>query len=87
MKKQIVTAVTSICLFAALATPSLAQSPNVNAANDPAQNPYQSNNPTYNANNVRANAVDNDNDMDWGWLGLLGLIGLAGMRRKVSDHK
>jgi len=23
-----------------------------------------------------------DNNMDWGWLGLLGLIGLAGLRRR-----
>jgi hypothetical protein len=28
--------------------------------------------------NFRTTAAD-DNDMDWGWLGLLGLIGLAGL--------
>jgi MYXO-CTERM domain-containing protein len=25
---------------------------------------------------------DDDNDMDWGWIGLLGLIGLAGLARR-----
>jgi MYXO-CTERM domain-containing protein len=28
--------------------------------------------------------TDNDNDRDWGWLGLLGLAGLLGLRRR--DH-
>lgn len=27
-------------------------------------------------------AVDNENDTDWGWLGLLGLAGLAGLAGK-----
>jgi MYXO-CTERM domain-containing protein len=27
----------------------------------------------------------NDNDRDWGWLGLLGLIGLAGLRGRRRD--
>jgi MYXO-CTERM domain-containing protein len=27
----------------------------------------------------------NDNDSDWGWLGLLGLIGLAGLARKRQE--
>ncbi|SFI54412.1 hypothetical protein SAMN02799624_01295 [Paenibacillus sp. UNC496MF] len=36
--------------------------------------------------NYRANAVDNDNDFDWGWLGLLGLIGLAGLRSRNHDR-
>ncbi|HUC90455.1 MAG TPA: WGxxGxxG family protein [Paenibacillus sp.] len=33
---------------------------------------------------VRATAADTggDNDVDWGWLGLLGLLGLAGMRNR-----
>ncbi|KRF05463.1 hypothetical protein ASG89_20230 [Paenibacillus sp. Soil766] len=36
---------------------------------------------TYGTNSYRANATtDNDNDMDWGWLGLVGLLGLAGLR-------
>lgn len=33
----------------------------------------------------RANAA-NDNDFDWGWLGLLGLIGLAGLRGKNRER-
>ncbi|MBE7900683.1 WGxxGxxG-CTERM domain-containing protein [Paenibacillus polymyxa] len=87
MKKQIVTAVASMFFFAALVVPSSAQSANVDVANDTANNAYHNNNSTYNANSVRTNAVDNDNDMDWGWIGLLGLLGLAGMRKRVSDHK
>lgn len=27
-----------------------------------------------------------DNDFDWGWLGLLGLIGLAGLKRRPEDR-
>ncbi|MBP3962842.1 WGxxGxxG-CTERM domain-containing protein [Paenibacillus sp. DLE-14] len=38
------------------------------------------------AGNYRANAVNDDNDMDWGWLGLLGLIGLAGLRSRNHDR-
>lgn len=26
--------------------------------------------------------VDDDDDMDWGWVGLLGLAGLIGLRRR-----
>lgn len=29
--------------------------------------------------------VADDNDADWGWLGLLGLFGLAGLARKRQD--
>lgn len=36
------------------------------------------NNTTFRTNNLRTNAV-NDNNVDWGWLGLLGLLGLAGL--------
>ncbi|QHW34878.1 WGxxGxxG-CTERM domain-containing protein [Paenibacillus rhizovicinus] len=36
--------------------------------------------------NYRTNAVNDDNDFDWGWLGLLGLIGLAGMRSRNHDR-
>lgn len=46
-----------------------------------------SNNMTSNSGgNYRANATNNDNDFDWGWLGLLGLIGLAGMRGRNHDR-
>ncbi|WP_157373549.1 WGxxGxxG family protein [Thermobacillus composti] len=34
---------------------------------------------------VRAAATDNNNDFDWGWLGLLGLIGLAGLRGRNRE--
>jgi MYXO-CTERM domain-containing protein len=37
--------------------------------------------PSTNGNSYRAYATtDNDNDMSWGWLGLVGLLGLAGLR-------
>ncbi|MDQ8733413.1 WGxxGxxG family protein [Paenibacillus sp. LHD-38] len=39
-----------------------------------------------NANNYRTTAVDDDNGMDWGWLGLLGLIGLAGLRNRRQER-
>jgi MYXO-CTERM domain-containing protein len=29
---------------------------------------------------------NNDNDTDWGWVGLLGLAGLLGLRRRDHDH-
>ncbi|MUT67761.1 WGxxGxxG family protein [Paenibacillus sp. NEAU-GSW1] len=37
------------------------------------------------ANRYRTTAAD-DNDMDWGWLGLLGLIGLAGLRNRGRER-
>ncbi|SDC56048.1 WGxxGxxG family protein [Paenibacillus polymyxa] len=86
MKKKITTVVVSICLLGALAVPASAQGVNEAAQDGRGINTYQNNSSNYQANNVRANATDNDNDMDWGWLGLLGLLGLAGMRKRVSDH-
>ena len=44
------------------------------------------NNTRLNANNYRTNAVDNDNDFNWSWLGLLGLIGLAGLRNRGHER-
>jgi hypothetical protein len=42
---------------------------------------------TANTNLYRARAATtNDNDIDWGWLGLLGLIGLAGLRGKNRER-
>lgn len=36
---------------------------------------------------VETASYDNDNDFDWGWLGLLGLAGLAGLAgRKRHDE-
>ncbi|GET35591.1 WGxxGxxG family protein [Microseira wollei] len=31
-------------------------------------------------------AVNDDNDFDWGWLGLLGLIGLAGLAGRKNEE-
>lgn len=41
---------------------------------------------TVRTNNYRATAAANDNDFDWGWLGLIGLAGLAGMRSRNRDE-
>ena len=30
--------------------------------------------------------IEQDDGMDWGWLGLLGLLGLLGMKGKKHDH-
>lgn len=40
-----------------------------------------------NANNYRTYAVDNDNDFNWSWLGLLGLLGLIGLRNRGRDRE
>jgi hypothetical protein len=42
---------------------------------------------TGNDNNINENAAagtaaDDDDGMDWGWLGLIGLAGLMGMKRR-----
>lgn len=40
-----------------------------------------------NNNTLRTRATTANNDMDWGWLGLLGLIGLAGMFRNNNRER
>ncbi|MFC4809355.1 WGxxGxxG family protein [Paenibacillus sp. GCM10023250] len=35
----------------------------------------------------RANAVNDDNGMDWDWLGWLGLLGLFGLRGRSRHHE
>ncbi|MFD0618767.1 WGxxGxxG family protein [Paenibacillus sp. GCM10027629] len=42
-------------------------------------------NPNMNMNSYRTNATG-DNNMDWGWLGLLGLVGLAGLMRRNPER-
>ena len=34
---------------------------------------------------VNPNEANNDNDRDWGWVGLLGLAGLLGLRRRNTE--
>lgn len=34
---------------------------------------------------VRTDIGNDDNDSDWGWVGLLGLAGLLGLRRRDHD--
>jgi hypothetical protein len=46
---------------------------------------YDTNNyRAYNDNNYRTYATNDNNGIDWGWLGLLGLIGLAGLRGRKA---
>ena len=35
--------------------------------------------------NAASAAVDRDDNMDWGWIGLLGLAGLLGLKRREHD--
>lgn len=42
-------------------------------------------NDTFNMTTYRTTAA-NDDEMDWGWLGLLGLIGLAGLRSRNGER-
>ncbi|MFC0335554.1 WGxxGxxG family protein [Paenibacillus sepulcri] len=49
-------------------------------------NPRMNTYGTTTANNIRANAADDNNDMDWGWLGLLGLLGLVGLRGRSKER-
>ncbi|NBD24418.1 WGxxGxxG family protein [Paenibacillus glycinis] len=37
--------------------------------------------------NYRANAVNDDNGMDWDWLGWLGLLGLIGLRGRSHNRE
>ncbi len=43
---------------------------------------------TYNSTSQGAGnaGYENDNDFDWGWLGLLGLAGLAGLARRKHEE-
>lgn len=44
------------------------------------------NNDTINEDAAVAATDDDDNDMEWGWIGLLGLVGLMGLKRR-DDRK
>jgi len=46
---------------------------------------YGTDNMNMNSNNYRATAAG-DNDLDWGWLGLLGLAGLFGLRSRDRER-
>lgn len=69
------------CLTLVFSVPVFADTPVM-------QGTYNTNNTntSMNANNYRANAAEN-NDMDWGWLGLIGLAGLAGLRNRSRDRE
>ncbi|MBT2770908.1 WGxxGxxG-CTERM domain-containing protein [Halomonas sp. ISL-60] len=89
MKKRITTVLLTVLLVVAFAIPASAQNAKQNSTAVHDNNTFYNNDAnqaSYRTNNVRTNATDNDNDMDWGWLGLLGLLGLVGMRKRVSDR-
>ncbi|AJY78017.1 hypothetical protein VN24_25030 [Paenibacillus beijingensis] len=48
-------------------------------------NTVNNNGTNWDRNNYRAAATD-DNDIDWGWLGLIGLAGLAGLRNRDRER-
>ncbi|WP_410768093.1 WGxxGxxG family protein [Fontibacillus sp. BL9] len=83
MKKSLTAMLVTALISAVLVLPASAYGNNTNGTD--------MNNTTggnYSTNNVRANAANNnDNGMDWGWLGLIGLLGLAGMRRRETDRR
>jgi MYXO-CTERM domain-containing protein len=69
MLKKLRTTVLALTLVTAISSPVFAEgnrNQNVNNTN------------TYQGNNYRTTAADNDTD--WGWIGLLGLAGLFGLR-------
>jgi MYXO-CTERM domain-containing protein len=45
-------------------------------------------NDNLNTRNVSTTAdINNDNDTNWEWIGLLGLVGLLGLRRRERDAR
>ncbi|KQO04619.1 WGxxGxxG family protein [Paenibacillus sp. Leaf72] len=93
MKKLFPLLFTLVILSSALSIPAFAQgTPSLShATNNSQMNSYGTNNNTegntnLNANNYRTNATTDDNDFDWGWLGLLGLAGLFGLRSRDRER-
>ena len=67
--------VAAITITTACALPVMAQ--NTNAPSDTT--------PTTQAVNATTTERVDDNDRDYGWIGLLGLAGLLGLRKKPED--
>ncbi|OIB00702.1 hypothetical protein AK95_26420 [Paenibacillus sp. LC231] len=78
MKKILATFLAGISIALILVVPAFAENNNMNS------NDMRTNN--VNTNGYNTNAVGNDNDTDWGWLGLLGLAGLVGLRRRNPER-
>ncbi len=49
-----------------------------------AQNNNNNNNNRVATANDNTRVIDRDDDMDWGWIGLLGLAGLAGLLKRPT---
>lgn len=79
MKKYLATFIAVSSLALILVVPAFAENNNMNT------NDMNTNN--VNTNSYNANATRNDNDTDWGWLGLLGLAGLVGLRRRNPERQ
>lgn len=78
MKKICMSFLAAMSIAFMLVVPVSAENNNMNA------NDMNTNN--VNARSYNTNAATNDNDTDWGWLGLIGLAGLAGLRRRTPER-
>lgn len=47
----------------------------------------QTNNPPVTNTTDKNENLYEDDDMNWGWIGLLGLLGLMGMKKQRKKHK
>ncbi|GFN33042.1 WGxxGxxG family protein [Paenibacillus xylaniclasticus] len=100
--KKIATLALAGCLAATIASGHMEAAGNTARTTDVGNSTYQDqmyNTNRYNAYNTNRYGTNNndtfrardlattdDNDFDWGWLGLLGLIGLAGMRGRSRER-
>lgn len=76
MLRKLRIVVLALALVTAVNVPVFAEGVNDNVNN-------RNNVNTYQGNNYRTAATDND--VDWGWIGLLGLAGLFGLRGRNRD--
>jgi len=83
MKKTLTSFLIMTCLFFVFSLSASADG--TNTMGNRSGNGMNNNSTT--TNSYRTNAATNDNNnFDWGWLGLLGLIGLAGLRKQKHER-
>lgn len=83
MKKRLAVSVITAAMSILLVVPAFANG-NGNGGVSNGMN-TNSTDGRYNTNSVHTNATNDNDGIDWGWLGLLGLFGLAGLRNKRHD--